>query len=155
MKPILKYIDQMWIVGIGVRTTNYAESRTDTAKIPALWKRFFQEKIGDKIPNQIRDSQTYGVYSSYESDHNGKYTLMAGKCVSNADRLPREFTVVNIEAGDYLVFEGRGHIPNVVIDLWKEIWDYFSSEQTPKRKYTTNFELYRSDGAVAIHIAVA
>jgi len=154
VKPTLKHIDPMLVIGIGVRTTNHAESKKDTAKIPALWGRFFQENLSGKIPNQIQSSQTYGVYSSYESDCDGKYTVTAGKCVSRVDNLPQDLAMVNVEGGSYLVFEGKGSKPEIVINIWKEIWNYFSSKQELKRRYTTDFELYKVGGEVAIHIAV-
>ncbi|MBF0105901.1 MAG: AraC family transcriptional regulator [Deltaproteobacteria bacterium] len=154
MNPTLKHIDPTLVVGVNARTTNQTEWKSDTAKLPALWKNFFTMNVCSTIPNAIEGNQIYGVYSDYESDYNGAYTVTAGKRVSESKNLPQGLTPVNIESGTYLVFEGRGPLPEIVIQLWQEIWSYFSKPQSPKRKYTTDFELYKPDGWVAVHVAV-
>lgn len=155
MHPTLKQVDSILIVGISVRTKNQNELKTDTAKIPALWAQFFIEDIGGKIPNQIQSSPVYGVYSSYESDRNGEYTVTAGKGVSTPNDIPQNLAVVSIKKGRYLVFEDKGPMPGTVIKLWKEIWTYFSSDREVTRQYTTDFELYKGSDEIAIHIAVS
>ncbi|HFG1933513.1 TPA: AraC family transcriptional regulator, partial [Vibrio cholerae] len=48
-----------------------------------------------------------------------------------------------------------GEMPQVVIDLWNEVWNYFASEHCPhERAYTTDFEYYKSANSVEISIAV-
>jgi hypothetical protein len=42
----------------------------------------------------------------------------------------------------------------VVIDAWKEVWDYFSQASEVRRAYTTDFEVYKGMDEVAIHISV-
>ena len=44
-------------------------------------------------------------------------------------------------------------MPKVVIDTWKDIWEYFSTSDA-ERKYSTDFELYKSEDEVEIYIAI-
>jgi predicted transcriptional regulator YdeE len=153
MAPKLEKITPFTVRGIRARTINRDEGSPKTAKIPGLWGRFHSEHIADTVPGRVPDATLYGVYSSYESDASGAYDLTLGVCVSALPQSP-EFEAVEIEAGDYLVFEGKGPMPRVVIDTWSAIWKHFESEKRFKRKYTTDFEVYRGADEVAIHIAV-
>ncbi|GLX79219.1 hypothetical protein tinsulaeT_25590 [Thalassotalea insulae] len=46
----------------------------DNGKIPALWQEF-----NNKVPvNYPQGERVYGVYFDYESDHTGKFTVLAG-----------------------------------------------------------------------------
>lgn len=66
-----------------------------------------------------------------------------------------DFTQVKITAGQYLAFSGKGSMPEVVIQVWQQIWDYFSKENSYTRLFTTDFELYPSAEEVVIYIAVS
>lgn len=154
MQPILTHMNRTWVVGIDVRTNNQGEMDAGTAKIPGLWNRFYQEQIAENVPNRIPYAPTYGVYSAYASDVNGDYSVLAGASVSIlADDL-KGLSKVEVQEGDYLVFERKGEMPQVVMDAWKDVWNYFSNTSNYARKYTTDFELYKSADEVAIHIAV-
>ena len=63
--------------------------------------------------------------------------------------------MLEIASGDYLVFEAKGEMPQVVIEAWGNVWNYFSSEDAKHtRAYTSDFEVYKSDSEVAIYIAI-
>lgn len=129
--------------------------KTNTAKISILWDRFYQQDIANGIPNKISHSPIYGVYSSYASDMNGDYNVLAGAAVSLLAEDLKGLSKVEIQEGDYLVFENSGEMPQVVIETWRQVWDYFSkSGLVYTRKYTTDFEIYKSTHDVAIYIAV-
>ena len=138
------------VAGISVRTSNRDEGVTETAKLGLLWGRFFSGNIADTIPHRVPDSPIYGVYSDYESDVNGRYTTTAGVRVDGSSASSDG----EIEAGDYLVFEKKGAMPDIVVETWGEVWRFFDGEGTLRRKYATDFEEYRGPDEVAIHIGV-
>lgn len=147
---ILK-IESINIVGISVRTTNEGEMNEGTAKIPEMWGEFYSQILNQQVQGQI----IYGVYSEYETDVNGKYTVTAG--VEQTGKLTGtgKLSEVKIEAGEYMVFEGKGDISTVVLETWGKVWEYFSSKKAPYlRRFTTDFEKYISSNQVEIHIAV-
>ena len=46
-------------------------------------------------------------------------------------------------------------MPQVVIETWSQIWDYFSNADTGyQRAFTTNFEIYKSPTEIEIYIAI-
>jgi predicted transcriptional regulator YdeE len=126
----------------------------ETARLGALWGRFFQEGIAGQVADQVPGSPVYGVYSDYESDVNGPYTVTAGVQIAPKATGGDELTHVDVVGGEYLVFEGKGPMPQVVIDTWLEVWDYFSQATEFKRAYTTDFELYKGTDEIAIHVSV-
>lgn len=155
MNPTLLQIEPFRVAGISVRTTNQDEMFPYTARLGSLWGRFFQEGIPGKVANQVPGSTIYGVYSDYESDVNGQYSVTAGMQIEPSATGGAEFTYVDVARGEYLVFEGKGPMPQVVIDTWKNVWDYFSQSSEFRRAYTTDFEIYKGMDEVAIRISVS
>lgn len=153
MEPTLAQITAFTVAGISTRTTNREESVPETAKLPSLWGRFFAEGIASQIANAA-EAKVYGVYSAYESDVNGAYTVTAGVQITEPENLIADFARVEVAAGDYLVFEGKGTMPQVVIETWGKVWNYFSQEQRFQRSYVTDFELSEGAEQVAIYISV-
>ena len=154
MKPSLRQIAPFRIAGIKVRTSNLDEASSERARLGSLWGRFFQEGIPSKVANQVAGSAVYGVYSEYESDVNGEYSVTAGVQIEGSATGDEGFTHVDVVGGEYLVFEGKGAMPQVVIETWGSVWHYFSQGSEWKRAYTTDFELYKGMDEVAIHISV-
>lgn len=152
MNPEKVTLEEKLIVGISVRTNNSDEQSPVTGKLMKLWGNFFKNDLMSKISDQKENSPMFGVYASYESDFNGDYTVTAGVEVTSSST-DSEYAVVKIESGDYLLFSNKGEMPNVVVDTWKEIWEYFS-ENNIKRKYSTDFELYKSQDEVEVYISV-
>jgi len=153
--PIPEQIATFRVAGISVRTANRDEVSPETAKLGLLWGRFFQEGIADKIADQVPGSAIYGVYSDYESDGDGHYTVTAGMQIEARASGGEGFTSVGVKGGEYLVFAGKGQMPQVVIETWQQVWAYFSEAKEFKRAYTTDFELYQGLDEVAIHISVS
>jgi predicted transcriptional regulator YdeE len=137
------------IHGMSIRTTNTDEMDPEFSKIAGLWDRFY-EKIAPSI--QERGS-IYGVYYNYESDMSGRYSVLAGS--DEIQSIDAHLEQVMIQSGDYLVFSGTGDIPEVVMKIWAQIWDYFSRDDAPyQRAYTTDFERYKRQNDIEIYIAV-
>ena len=154
MEPKLLTRPEMKFIGIEVRTTNQKEMDPSTAKIPGLWGRFFQEKIAEKIPDKKRDGPLFGIYTKYESDHTGPYSLIIGVEVNDPEPTPVGMTGLKIPPGQFMVFTAQGPMPNALIDTWIYIWDYFSKETHHKRLYTADYEVHSGNDDVDIYIAV-
>ena len=142
------------IQGISIRTTNAQEFNPETSKIGGLYQKFDQN-----VPVDYKNgARVYGIYYDYESDHSGEYSVLAGAdTISEPSKTPLE--QVTLASGDYLVFEIKGFspedVPQVVIDTWSKIWNYFDSKDAQhERAYTTDFEYYKSQNEIEIHIAI-
>lgn len=139
--------EALTVRGLTVRTANHDETEPETARIGRLWQEFATVcgNSGLDFP------QVYGVYSDYDSDMHGGFSVTAG--------LPGDFPhpsarEVEIPAGPYLCFAGSGPCPQTVIALWQEVWHYFSTEQSPARTYRCDFEEYTGRDSVAIFIGI-
>jgi len=142
-------IDEKHINGISIRTTNENEMNSEKARIGALWQTF-DNNVSVDYKNGKR---VYGIYYNYESDANGEFSVLAG--TDQNDTSTDELEKINILSGQYLVFEAKGEMPQVVIDTWGKIWTYFSNEEAEyKRTYTTDFEYYKNQNEIEVCIAV-
>ncbi|TWX57703.1 GyrI-like domain-containing protein [Colwellia hornerae] len=147
----IRYFAGKKINGIATRTNNAAEMDPNNGKIGTLWQTF------DKtVPVDYRNGErVYGVYTNYQSDQTGEFTVLAG---FDGKLLPRKINLeqVVIPEGKYLVFTHQGEMPQIAIDAWTEVWHYFSSEQAEyKREYSTDFEFYPNANQIDVHIAVS
>ncbi|KTC72569.1 Transcription activator [Legionella birminghamensis] len=133
------------VTGFRVKTRNSEEFNPETAKIPMLWQDFFASELATESP-------VFGVYSDYESDANGFYTVTAGVSQNIPDKTLNK---VLITGGKYLVFEATGPMPVTVINAWKAVWNYFEAHTAVQRKFVSDFESYSSPEQVAIHIGIA
>lgn len=149
MEPTHQHQDAFHVAGITVRTTNREENAPDTARIGALWRRFFGEQTYASTPHRTSDTRIFSVYSAYESDALGAFDVTAGVAVSGGENS------VTVEAGNYLVFTGQGEMPQMVIATWQRIWHYFETHPGVARSYLSDFEAYEGPDRVAIHIGVS
>jgi predicted transcriptional regulator YdeE len=150
-KPVT--IDGKNIVGVEIRTTNRAEAVADTAKIPALWARFFQ--VEGAIPNRIDPGVVLGTYTSYESDYQGEYSLIVGAEVGVPGNVPAGMTGLTIPPARYLVFTAKGEMPVALIRTWMQIWQYFSVTSEYQRAYTTDFERHDKNEKASVDVYIA
>lgn len=123
------------IIGIDCRTTNENDQAVDD--INALWQRFFEDAIGDKIPDRIGDA-IYAVYTGYEGDHTKPYRFMLGCQVQQNTKAPADMVQHFIPESRYGVFASIGEQPASLVKTWQGIWDM---ESLP-RAFTTDFEVY-------------
>ncbi|MCI0504677.1 MAG: GyrI-like domain-containing protein [Gammaproteobacteria bacterium] len=150
-----KFVGGKKIAGIKTSTSNTVESNPETACIPALWQRFFTENIEEQIPNRVDEGTLFGVYTDYDNEQRGHYSLIAGREVSDIVALPEGFAAVNVPEALYLVFASEGDMPAVIYSTWQTIWEYFSSTADYARAFTTDFELYSDDNPARIEIYIA
>jgi predicted transcriptional regulator YdeE len=145
------YVDPLSISGLQVRTFNSAEQSADTAKIGPMWGRFYSERLFERIAPKQPEAAVYGVYSGYESDASGAFDVTAGIAVTTP---VQGYETISIEAGQYLVFEGKGPMPGAVIEAWQRIWGYFQANPQIQRRYATDFERYSAEQAVSVYIGI-
>lgn len=150
------------VAGTSVRTTN-AEEGGPEGRLPGLWDRYFREGVShpDKHPNP---HLLYAVYTHYESDASGAYTVILGhECQGPANDGPQNtdgYGEARLAAGRYKVFETRrGPVYQVVGEAWGRIWNYFQNS-AEQRAYTADYELYDlrnfdpENAVVSIYIAL-
>jgi predicted transcriptional regulator YdeE len=151
MSTEIKTIEAFSVTGFQARTTNAAEQNPQTGKIGGLWQQFFGSSFFQPTAGVV------GVYSNYESDAMGAFDVTAGVPSSSlsSGTAPANTQIVQIQAGQYLVFRGKGAMPQAVIDAWGQIWQHFGQPRTDvARVYRTDFEQYIGADEVAIHISV-
>ena len=151
-EPKLVTLPAFLVAGLSVRTTNAEESNPATAKIGAHWQRFFAEGHHEQIPKTA--DKLLGVYTDYESDNMGAFSLNTGFEVSSVEDLPDGIVGVQIPEQDYLVFHAEGEMPAIVIETWGRVMAHFETNKEYERTYTADFELYPNENEVEIHIAV-
>ena len=125
------------IIGIAIRTTN--ENEKAATDIPALWAKFMQENILDKIPNKI-DNAIYAIYTEYEGDYTQPYTTILGCKVSSTSNLPEGMVAKSLGGENYAKFVAKGDLTKgIVYNKWNEIWNMDLA-----RSYSADFEIYGS-----------
>lgn len=145
----VKYLEKFYVAGITTRTNNEKELNEETAQIPALWDKYAEENIEGKTFNKAKSMAMYGVYNKYESDVNSDYDYTIGVEVTK----PKN--AITIEKDRYLVFTKNGEFPEVVIEAWKDVWDYFASEACEyERAYNYDFEKYAKEDEIEIYISI-
>ncbi|MBN7288590.1 MULTISPECIES: GyrI-like domain-containing protein [Campylobacter] len=146
------------ICGLKTRTSNALEM-SGHGKIAALWDKFLKFSYDETGEIFVPQSEIYAVYHDYESDFNGKYSLLIGV---KADTLKpgANLEKIYVHAGRYAVFsiedlsdenlDAKG--ADLTIALWKAIWVNFENSSL-KRAYDTDFELYSGD-EIKIYISI-
>ncbi|MDB2385081.1 GyrI-like domain-containing protein [Polaribacter sp.] len=130
-----KIIPAFNIIGITVKTTN--ENNQAASDIPALWKKFMEEGILQKIPNKV-NNEIYSMYTDYESDFTRPYTTIIGCKVENLNEIPEGMVGKTVEGSTYNFSTTKGDLSKgVIINHWSKIW-----QSNIKRAYTTDFEIY-------------
>lgn len=143
------HVNEKNIFGLVERTNNKSEMNPQTGKIASLVERF----DASVSVNYRNGARVFTVYSEYETDASGDYSVLVGTDKVESSRV--ELESVKIQEGNYLVFSAQGQIPNIVFDTWFEIWSYFENKNCPHiRGYTTDFEFYKSQNEIEIHIAI-
>lgn len=143
------------ITGLSVRTSNARERDPATAALPSLWSRFTAAQA-KQVRGDLPASPVYSVYTEYESDVNGAYTVVLGREDVFPDPPESAERTVIVPARRYLVFSSTGEMPDAVLNGWQHVWTYFSRPDVPKRAFTTDFEYYNpaQPSTVRIYIAV-
>ena len=136
--------------GITIRTHNDPGPNDPNASITDLWMSF-----GSKVSPLIQKDVCYGIYTDYESDNTGAYSVSATVEVDSPDDAPDGLDVKTTPAGSYMRFSNKGTMPEVVAQTWMEIWNYFGKQGCPhERAYLGDIEEYPSDKEVIIYVGL-
>ncbi len=144
ISPTVQHVESFIVTGLSVRTQNSDEFNEKTAKIPALWQQFYNSELA-------KNANIFSVYSNYDSDANGPYTVTVGV---ESDHAQTQLSSVTIQAGNYLVFQGTGPMPATVIETWKRVWMLFETNTEHRRNFISDFEAYSGPDQVAIYIGL-
>jgi predicted transcriptional regulator YdeE len=133
-------MDAFTLVGIEARTSNSNRGR---ALIAEQWERFFKDGIFDRIPNKL-EASIYALYTDYESNRDGEYSLVIGAKASDSALVPSGMVKKSVPKGNYAVLaSAKGPVAKVVPEAWKQIWNLEdSSGLGGRRTYRADFELY-------------
>jgi len=127
------------IIGISTETTNANEQ--SLKDVEELWGKFWGENISDKIPNKESD-EFYAVYTDYESDYTGKYTLIIGFPVTTLDNIPDGFVGREISVGKAKKYISQGKMPEAIIKTWTEIWQDTQLKRAYRADVTVHGQKY-------------
>ncbi len=144
------------VVGIQAQTSSLLEGDPATAAVPALWRRFEADQVGDRIPDRAGSRTTCVVYSDYQDgDGDRRFRCLVGAEVGGPVRVPDGLVAVTVPAGDYLVFAARGPMPEALAATWSRVAEFF--EHTPAaRAFTADLEVhYPAGSAVDVLVAIA
>lgn len=153
-EPEAETLSGFSVVGRSVRTSNDAESEPTQGRLPGLWHHFLAQGGLEGVPGRHPDSPVFGIYSEYEGEGRGEYTVTAAVKTARKQELPEGYVRREVPAGLYLVFTGYGTLPTVVIATWARIWSWFAEDRPWRRTFTTDFEMYDEVGVVDIYVAV-
>lgn len=144
LQPTMKQVESFTVTGFSVRTQNSDEFNETKAKLPGLWQQFYTSEFAT-------NANIFGVYSNYDSDANGPYTVTVGVKSNHAKT---QLSSVTIQAGKYLVFQGTGPMPATVVETWKRVWSFFETNTEHQRNFISDFEDYSGPDQVAIYIGL-
>lgn len=101
------------VLGRTVQTKHALESDPQTTRIPDHWQAFMEAGGIASVPG-TEEAGIYAVYSSYESDMYGLYTLTLGT-VSEAEE-EDGFEKATVPAGRFLRFDAKGAAPDCTVN---------------------------------------
>lgn len=76
---------KMTLAGVSIRTTNEVEMGPDGG-LPQLWETYFQSNIAGQVAT-VNSEYIYALYTDYESDASGAYTVVIGHEVAEERHL--------------------------------------------------------------------
>lgn len=132
-------IQQFYLIGISIRTTN--ENGQSAKDIETVWGKFWGEEIQKQIPNKVNED-IYAVYTNYETDFTGPYTVIIGVPVRSLEKIPDGFVGIPIEKAVYQKFVSKGKMPEAMFTTWLEIWQNKSLNRAYKVDFTIHGKKY-------------
>jgi predicted transcriptional regulator YdeE len=157
--PVLVELEEFFVMGIEITTSEAREAVSTTALLPVLWRTFFSQRLEEKIGHRKDANEHIGVYTDYDRDPKsrtfGSYAALAGCEVTEVgEDVPEGLVAMPVPAGKYLLFEARGPMPEAVVRAWDEVRAYFGKNGPYERAYEVDFDLYRNDRPEAVDIFV-
>lgn len=147
-------VDSFHLMGISMRTSN--EDDLAMKDLKRLWNQFYSDDIHSKVSDKASED-IYAVYTDYESNYRGAYTVIIGFKVRSLERsIPAGFTLRTFSGGSYVQYTSKGKLPDAVIGQWREIWN---NDAILNRAYSADFEIYgelaKNPGEAEVELLVA
>lgn len=121
------------------------ETRTNNFSDPQMGEKF-QQLWNHALTIIPKNEVAYAVYSDYESDYLGDYTI-------GIYRIGQEADIKIDENVQYEVFNVDSTDDQGVFRMWQRIWEQEELGRL-RRAYTKDFERYTADGEVTIHLSI-
>ena len=124
------------IVGLSARARN--KIGEPNIEIMNLWAKFMTKNISEQIKNKVSHN-IYSIYTDYESNFMGEYTVLLGFAVEDLNDVPPDLVGRVFPEAQFEVIPAKGAMPDAVIQTWIDIWN---KDSTLNRAYNYDFELY-------------
>lgn len=142
-------IKRLLLSGLSTVTNNSHEFENSPGKIETLWADYVETKTYSKTFNTTKEHHMYGVYSEYTNGKDGDYKVTVAVEVS------KNKNAILIENQKYLVFKNQGELPQIVIDTWAQVWEYFEDDNSEfKRSFSIDFEKYLENDEIELYISI-
>ncbi len=106
----------------------------------------------EQIPNKI-SSDIYAIYTNFEHqglNNAGVYSCVLGASVSHLEQIPDGLMTVQLPVSSYEIIPVPHGRPDLVGQVWQQIWQ----QDTTKRTFLADFEVYKPDGSINIWLGV-
>ncbi|MBI5346477.1 MAG: GyrI-like domain-containing protein [Chlamydiae bacterium] len=134
-EPKIQNLNEVKIIGIDFKTS-FADGK-DAKEIPSFWKKFFDDKIMDKISATSTLLNIVAVYYGYQPD--GSYHMLIGAIVDDNAKAPFDLQSLNIPAEQYATIIAKGPFAEAIVQGWKFMC---SKDLKYDRKYSYDLEIY-------------
>ena len=129
--------------GLAARVRN-----DDPEGIGAHWGRFNSDQTVGRIAG-IANRNVCAVYTDYESDYMGAYTMVLGYRLTADATIPAGLRVVEMPRQTFGVGLAQGEQPAALMTAWQWVW-----ASRLRRAYTVDFDEYLTAVDVRLHIAL-
>lgn len=129
-------LEEKLVAALCARTSN--DSPDMTGIIGGLWQKFYSPDCYPLITGKV-NAKALGIYTDYENDEKGEYTVAVGCEISEVGEMPEAARVVAIPKGKYARFVVRGNMLTAVQDFWVQLWG-----MSLNRSFTCDFEEYQN-----------
>ena len=143
MQTRIEERDGFSLMGTSIRTSNKNEMDPTAMKIPAHWQKFTNEGILKSLAPHATSGALMGLYHTYDNGQSGSYDLTIGTTVAANAKPIAGTKIITVPSSRYVVFTTHpGQIPEVILEGWKYIHEFFDSNDTYVRSFTGDFEVY-------------
>jgi predicted transcriptional regulator YdeE len=112
------------------------------------WRRFNSDETVARITGKA-SSAVVSVYTEYESDYTGEYTLLIGYEIEADAVVPGGLRLIEAPAQKYAVILAQGPQPETVQRAWQWVW-----ASALDRAYTVDFDENLGPEDVRVHVAL-
>ena len=112
------------------------------------WQRFSSDETVARITGRVNGG-VVSLYTEYESDYTGDYTLLIGYEIVADAVVPGGLRVIEVPAQKYAVILAQGDMPQAVQRAWQWVW-----ASALDRTYRVDFDEYLGPQDVRLHVGI-